>query len=62
MPNTILSVYDKSGLVEFASGLHDLGWSLIASGGTARALREAQIPVVEVAEYTGFARDLGWPR
>ena len=59
MPNTILSVYDKSGLVEFASGLHDLGWSLIASGGTARALREAQIPVVEVAEYTGSPEILG---
>lgn len=49
----LLSVYDKTNLIEFARGLRDLGWTLIASGGTARALREHHIAVTEVAEYTG---------
>ncbi len=59
MPKAILSVHDKTGLVEFARGLHSLGWTLIASGGTARLLRENQIPVAEVAEYTGSPEVLG---
>jgi phosphoribosylaminoimidazolecarboxamide formyltransferase / IMP cyclohydrolase len=59
MPKAILSVYDKSGLVEFASGLSALGWSLIASGGTARALRQAGLTVTEVADYTGSPEVLG---
>ena len=36
MPKALLSVYDKSGLVDFARGLIDLGWELLASGGTAK--------------------------
>ncbi len=52
MPRAILSVYDKTGLVEFARGLRARGWTLIASGGTAKMLRENQIPVTEVADYT----------
>jgi phosphoribosylaminoimidazolecarboxamide formyltransferase/IMP cyclohydrolase len=40
MPKAILSVHDKTGLVEFARGLTDAGWMMIASGGTARLLRE----------------------
>jgi phosphoribosylaminoimidazolecarboxamide formyltransferase/IMP cyclohydrolase len=59
MPKAILSVYDKSGLVSFAQGLHDLGWTLIASGGTARTLHENGLPVIEVAEYTGSPEILG---
>ncbi|MEK7327131.1 MAG: bifunctional phosphoribosylaminoimidazolecarboxamide formyltransferase/IMP cyclohydrolase, partial [Chloroflexota bacterium] len=59
MPKAILSVHDKTGLVEFARGLHSLGWTLIASGGTAKLLREAQIPVAEVAGYTGSPEILG---
>ncbi len=59
MPNAILSVYDKTGLVDFARGLHVLGWSLLASGGTAKLLRENQIPVTEVADYTGSPEILG---
>lgn len=53
MPKAILSVHDKTGLADFARGLADLGWELIASGGTARLLRENNIPVTEVADYTG---------
>jgi phosphoribosylaminoimidazolecarboxamide formyltransferase/IMP cyclohydrolase len=54
VPRALLSVYDKTGIVEFASALHALGWSLLSSGGTARALTEAGIPVVDVAELTGL--------
>ncbi len=59
MPTAILSVHDKTGLVEFARGLHALGWSLLASGGTARLLREQSLPVTEVAQYTGSPEILG---
>ncbi len=59
MPTAILSVYDKTGLIEFASGLADLGWTLLASGGTAKLLRQKSIPVTEVADYTGSPEILG---
>jgi phosphoribosylaminoimidazolecarboxamide formyltransferase / IMP cyclohydrolase len=59
MPKAILSVYDKTELVPFASGLVALGWDLIASGGTARLLKENHIPVTEVADYTGSPEILG---
>ena len=59
MPRAILSVHDKTGLVDFARGLHELGWTLIASGGTARALRDNAIPATEVADYTGSPEILG---
>ena len=55
----LLSVYDKSGLTELAQGLHGAGVTLVASGGTAQALREAGLPVTEVAEVTGFPEVLG---
>ncbi|MGH8714541.1 MAG: bifunctional phosphoribosylaminoimidazolecarboxamide formyltransferase/IMP cyclohydrolase [Casimicrobiaceae bacterium] len=50
----LLSVSDKTGLVEFARGLAALGMSLLSTGGTARALREAGLEVTEVDAYTGF--------
>jgi phosphoribosylaminoimidazolecarboxamide formyltransferase/IMP cyclohydrolase len=53
MPKAILSVYDKTGLEPFAARLVALGWTLIASGGTARLLQGAGLPVTEVADYTG---------
>jgi phosphoribosylaminoimidazolecarboxamide formyltransferase/IMP cyclohydrolase len=55
----LLSVYDKGGVVELATGLHDLGWRLVSSGGTARVLAEAGLPVTDVAELTGFPAILG---
>jgi phosphoribosylaminoimidazolecarboxamide formyltransferase/IMP cyclohydrolase len=55
----ILSVYDKSGLVEFAQALVALDWELIASGGSARLMREAGLPVLDVAEVTGAPEMLG---
>ncbi|MDQ6633969.1 MAG: bifunctional phosphoribosylaminoimidazolecarboxamide formyltransferase/IMP cyclohydrolase [Gemmatimonadota bacterium] len=54
MPRALLSVSDKSGLIEFARGLHALGWELLSTGGTARALRDADIPVRDVSEVTEF--------
>lgn len=59
MPTAILSVYDKTGLIEFARGLADLGWTLLASGGTAKLLREKGISVTEVADYTRSPEILG---
>ncbi|MFM8322420.1 MAG: bifunctional phosphoribosylaminoimidazolecarboxamide formyltransferase/IMP cyclohydrolase [Chloroflexota bacterium] len=59
MPAAILSVSDKSGLVDFAAGLVELGWSLLASGGTARALRAAGLEARDVAEYSGSPEILG---
>jgi phosphoribosylaminoimidazolecarboxamide formyltransferase/IMP cyclohydrolase len=59
MPTAILSVHNKTGLVEFAKGLTDLGWTLLASGGTAKLLRENDIAVTEVADYTGSPEILG---
>ena len=55
----LLSVYDKSGIVEFARELHGLGVELIASGGTARALVDERIPVTPIEEVTGFPELLG---
>ena len=55
----LLSVYDKTGLEAFASGLVALGFELIASGGTSRALAEAEIPCTEVETVTGAPEMLG---
>ena len=49
----LLSVYDKTGIVELARELRGLGWDLISSGGTASALREADLAVTDVADLTG---------
>ena len=59
MPTAILSVYDKTGIVGFVKGLTALDWKLLASGGTAKLLRENGLPVTEVAEYTGSPEILG---
>ena len=50
----LLSVSDKRGLVPFATGLVRAGFELVSTGGTARALREAGLPVTDVAAVTGF--------
>ena len=50
----LLSVSDKTGIVDFARALHALGIALLSTGGTARSLREAGIPVTEVSDHTGF--------
>jgi phosphoribosylaminoimidazolecarboxamide formyltransferase/IMP cyclohydrolase len=50
----LLSVTDKTGIVSFATKLHDMGVELISTGGTARLLRDNGLPVREVADVTGF--------
>ena len=59
MPTAILSVHNKTGLLDFAKGLVSLGWTLLASGGTAKILRENNINVTEVADYTKSPEILG---
>lgn len=55
----LLSVTDKTGLVEFANGLHRLGVELLSTGGTSKTIHEASIPVREVSEITEFPEMLG---
>ncbi|HMK57265.1 MAG TPA: bifunctional phosphoribosylaminoimidazolecarboxamide formyltransferase/IMP cyclohydrolase, partial [Dissulfurispiraceae bacterium] len=50
----IISVSDKTGAVEFAKELASLGVEILSTGGTAKALRDAGVAVVEVSDYTGF--------
>jgi phosphoribosylaminoimidazolecarboxamide formyltransferase/IMP cyclohydrolase len=50
----LLSVSDKTGLVEFARSLHRMGVRLLSTGGTAKALAGAGLPVTEIGDYTGF--------
>jgi len=50
----LISVFDKTGVLEFARGLHALGVEILSTGGTARMLAEAGVPVIEVSDYTGF--------
>lgn len=49
----LLSVSDKTGLADFAKQLHEAGVELLSTGGTAKALREAGLPVMDVSEFTG---------
>jgi phosphoribosylaminoimidazolecarboxamide formyltransferase/IMP cyclohydrolase len=55
----LLSVYDKTGIVELGKGLTQLGYELISTGGTLTVLRAADVPVVSVSEITGFPEILG---
>ena len=52
-PRALLSVYDKTGIVEFAKSLLQLGFELVSTGGTARVLRDAGLQVVGVSDVTG---------
>src|SRR5690606_36707394 len=55
----LLSAYDKSGIVEHARGLVELGWELVSSGGTAKVIADAGLPVLDVADVTGSPIMLG---
>jgi len=50
----LVSLSDKTGLVEFARQLHARGVEVVSTGGTARTLAEAGVPVVNVSDLTGF--------
>ncbi len=52
--NALISVSDKTGILEFAQALHAMGIRLLSTGGTAKLLADAGLPVTEVAELTGF--------
>ena len=54
MPRALLSVSDKAGLVDFARELVARHWSLISTGGTAKAIRDAGLPVQDISDVTGF--------
>ena len=55
----LLSVFDKSGIVDLARSLVESGWTLLSSGGTAKVISEAELPVTDVADYTGSPIMLG---
>src|SRR5437867_797906 len=55
----LFSVSDKEGLVDFARGLHALGFELMGTEGTAKTLKDAGLPVTTVADYTGLHEGLG---
>ncbi|MCY4295329.1 MAG: bifunctional phosphoribosylaminoimidazolecarboxamide formyltransferase/IMP cyclohydrolase PurH [Acidimicrobiaceae bacterium] len=55
----LISVYDKTGLVDFAAGLVELGWELIASAGSAATLNAAGLATVDAADHTGSPPMLG---
>ncbi|MFG0313936.1 MAG: bifunctional phosphoribosylaminoimidazolecarboxamide formyltransferase/IMP cyclohydrolase, partial [Phycisphaerales bacterium] len=50
----LISVSDKSGIVDLAQSLHDLGVEIVSTGGTSKAIQDAGIPVVSIDELTGF--------
>src|SRR5580765_3335468 len=54
MPRALLSVSDKTGLVDLGRGLVARGYQLVSTGGTARALADARLPVTNVSDVTGF--------
>ncbi|MFI5280511.1 MAG: bifunctional phosphoribosylaminoimidazolecarboxamide formyltransferase/IMP cyclohydrolase [Gemmatimonadales bacterium] len=59
MPRALISLSDKRGAVEFASGLVQLGWDIVSTGGTAHALQQAGVPVTPIEKVTGVAEMMG---
>lgn len=55
----IVSVYDKTGIVDFCKALVAAGWTVISTGGTEKALREAEVKVTAVSDVTAFPEILG---
>lgn len=54
MKTALLSVSDKTGIIEFASGLKELGYRLVSTGGTLKTLKEAGLEVISISEITNF--------
>ena len=54
MKRALISVYDKNGIVEFATKLKNLGWEIISTGGTSKILKQANINIIDIDEVTGF--------
>src|ERR1039457_900836 len=55
----LLSVSDKTGVVEFARGLVELGVEIVSTGGTAKALSEVGVPLRPISDFTGFPEIMG---
>ena len=55
----LISVFDKSGIVSLAQTLNGLGIEILSTSGTASVLREANIPVIDVSDYTQFPEIMG---
>lgn len=54
MKRALISVWDKTGIVEFSKKLKELGWEIISTGGTKKILEDADIDVIDISEVTGF--------
>ncbi len=54
MKRALISVYDKTSIIEFAKELQALGWEIISTGGTSKVLKEANIEIIEIEEITKF--------
>src|SRR5882724_454785 len=54
MPRALISVSDKSGLIDFARSLAARGFEIVSTGGTSRALQQAGLPVIGISDVTGF--------
>ena len=50
----LISVSDKTGIIEFAKSLKALGWDIIATGGTMKKLRDAGLEIINISDVTGF--------
>ena len=59
MPAALLSVFDKTGIIDLAEALAAAGWDIISSGGTAKVLNDAGLAVTDVADLTGYPAMLG---
>ena len=58
----LISVSDKTGVVDFAKGLRALGWEVIATGGTMKLLSDSGVEVINISDVTGFPEISRWPR
>lgn len=54
MPRALISVSDKTGIVEFATELQKMGWEIISTGGTKKVLRDSGLTVMDISDVTGF--------
>ena len=54
MKRALISVSDKTGVVEFAKELTALGYEIVSTGGTSKALQAADVPVIGISDVTGF--------
>ncbi len=54
MKRALISVFDKTGIVNFAKELHQMGWEIISTGGTSAVLKQADIPVMDISDLTKF--------